>query len=146
MRLSALSTVVRREPAGKDVSSILSGKAAADQSTAVHPYDKQLGTWGKAKVISLFQNYPNPFNPGTWLPFQLTKDSDVTVNIYDIEGNLVRTLELGSRKMGSYVSNGEAAYWDGKNGNGETVTSGIYFYSIKAGNSATDVRKMSIIR
>ncbi|MDQ1328932.1 MAG: hypothetical protein QG641_2218 [Candidatus Poribacteria bacterium] len=91
----------------------------------------------------VLQNYPNPFNPETWLPFQLVKDADVNVRIFDANGKMVRSLELGRKTAGSYLTKDLAAYWDGKTMAGEQVSSGIYFYNIQAGNySAT--RKMIV--
>ena len=96
-----------------------------------------------AGAIGLFANYPNPFNPETWIPYQLSKPSDVTITIYDVRGRVVRVLKLGHQAAGTYRSRSKAAYWDGKNKFGESVASGVYFYTLKAGDfSAT--RKMLI--
>jgi len=93
----------------------------------------------------LLQNYPNPFNPETWIPFHLAHDADVSVRIYDASGKLVRALSLEHREAGIYVKKDKAVYWDGKSDVGEEVASGIYFYSITAGDfSAT--RKMIVKR
>ena len=78
----------------------------------------------------LLQNYPNPFNPETWIPYQLSEDSPVSISIYDTTGRLVRTLSLGFQAAGFYNSRGRAAYWDGRNELGERVASGIYFYQL----------------
>ena len=78
----------------------------------------------------LLQNYPNPFNPETWIPYQLSEDSSVSVSIYDTTGQLIRTLSLGFQSAGFYNSQGRAAYWDGRNALGERVASGIYFYQL----------------
>ena len=91
----------------------------------------------------LLQNYPNPFNPDTWIPFKLSKDSDVTIEIYDIAGRLIRELQLGYIPAGSYVARDMAAYWDGRNEAGGPVASGIYFYTIQAGEF-TATRKMAV--
>jgi hypothetical protein len=85
------------------------------------------------KQSALLQNYPNPFNPETWIPYKLAHNSDVTVTIYNIQGQLVRSLNLGHREAGFYVSRESAAYWNGRNDSGEQVANGIYFYQIKAG-------------
>ena len=82
---------------------------------------------------SLLHNYPNPFNPETWLPYQLAKSSDVTFSIYSVNGTLVRTLSLGYQDAGVYRSKSRAAYWDGRNAHGESVASGVYFYTLTAG-------------
>ena len=91
----------------------------------------------------LLPNYPNPFNPETWIPYQLSKPSEVTLHIYSVNGTLVRTLDLGHQSAGIYHSRARAAYWDGKNEAGEPVASGVYFYALTAGEF-TATRKMLI--
>jgi steroid delta-isomerase-like uncharacterized protein len=93
----------------------------------------------------LLQNYPNPFNPETWIPFHLNSEASVSIRIYSIAGQLIRTLELGDRDAGIYISRSRAAYWDGKNEAGEQVASGVYFYTIQAGDF-TATKKMIIAR
>lgn len=95
------------------------------------------------KNSMLLQNYPNPFNPETWIPFQLSEESDVSVRIFDSNGKLVRSLILGRKQAGIYMDKGKSAFWNGRNSAGEEVSSGIYFYNIAAGEfSAT--RKMIV--
>ena len=95
------------------------------------------------REMILLPNYPNPFNPETWLPYQLSRASDVTMSIYSVNGMLVRRLDLGHQPAGIYQSRSRAAYWDGRNALGERVASGLYFYTLTAGDfSAT--RKMLI--
>ena len=81
----------------------------------------------------LFPNYPNPFNPETWIPYQLAKSADVTLTLYDVRGVMVRRLVLGHQAAGVYRSRGRAAHWDGRNAFGEKVASGLYFYTLTAG-------------
>ena len=95
------------------------------------------------KETALLANYPNPFNPETWIPYHLAKDADVTLQIYAVNGTLVRTLALGHQLAGMYQTRSRAAYWDGKNEFGEPVASGVYFYTLAAGNF-TATRKMLI--
>ncbi len=93
----------------------------------------------------LLRNYPNPFNPETWIPYRLAEDADVTLTLYDSTGRVVRTLDLGHQTAAVYESRAKAIYWDGRNRFGEQVASGIYFYSLSAGDfSAT--RKMLILK
>jgi hypothetical protein len=92
------------------------------------------------------QNYPNPFNPDTWIPYQLKKDSDVTINIYNLTGQLVRTLELGHQSAGLYVAKEKAVRWDGRNNVGARVASGIYFYQLKTATFTSPVHKMVILK
>ena len=95
------------------------------------------------KEPALLANYPNPFNPETWIPYELAETAEVTVSIYAADGKLVRTLALGQLPAGIYQTRTRAAYWDGRNAQGEPVASGIYFYTLQAGDfSAT--RKMLI--
>ena len=95
------------------------------------------------KETALLANYPNPFNPETWIPYQLAKDANVTLHIYAVNGQLVRTLTLGHQAAGMYQSRSRAAYWDGRNAFGEHVASGVYFYTFTAGDF-TATRKMLI--
>ena len=92
---------------------------------------------------SLLPNYPNPFNPETWIPYQLAKSAAVTVTIYDIQGRVVRDLNLGHQRPGVYHSRSRAAHWDGRNAHGEPVASGVYFYTLKAADFAA-TKKMLI--
>ena len=92
---------------------------------------------------ALLPNYPNPFNPETWIPYHLAEPADVTLRIYATDGVLVRMLALGHQAAGIYESRTRAAYWDGKNGVGEPVASGVYFYTLTAGDFMT-TRKMLI--
>ena len=97
------------------------------------------------KETALLPNYPNPFNPETWIPYQLATPAFVTISIYAAGGKLTRTLELGHQTAGLYQDRNRAAYWDGKNALGESVASGVYFYTLTAGDfSAT--RKMLILK
>ena len=95
------------------------------------------------KETVLLANYPNPFNPETWIPYQLAEPADVTLTIYDIQGRVVRDLDLGYQRAGMYQSRTRAAHWDGRNDIGEPVASGVYFYTLTAGNF-TATRKMLI--
>ena len=95
------------------------------------------------KETALLPNYPNPFNPETWIPYQLSKSAAVTLTIYDIQGRVVRALDLAHRRAGMYQTRSRAAYWDGKNDFGEQVASGVYFYTLSAGEFSAS-RKMLI--
>ena len=97
------------------------------------------------KESVLLPNYPNPFNPETWIPYRLAKDAFVTLTIYDQRGRVVRTLNVGHRIAAVYESRVKAIHWDGRTEFGERVASGIYFYTLTAGDySAT--RKMVILK
>ena len=94
---------------------------------------------------ALLANYPNPFNPETWIPYQLAESAEVTLTIYDMNGQLVRRLAMGHQAAGMYQSRSRAVYWDGRNQLGEPVASGLYFYTLTAGEF-TATRRMLILK
>ena len=96
-------------------------------------------------VSALFPNYPNPFNPETWIPYHLAQDAAVTLTIHNVRGDVVRTLMFGQQAAGVYESRGRAASWDGRNQIGEPVASGLYFYTLTAGDF-TATRKLLIAK
>ena len=100
---------------------------------------------GKPMQNQLLQNYPNPFNPETWIPYQLSEASTVSISIFGPTGQLVRTLSFGTQSAGFYNSEGRAAYWDGCNALGEQVASGIYFYQLTT-PAFQQTRRMLILK
>ena len=94
---------------------------------------------------ALLTNYPNPFNPETWIPYQLSESAEVTLTIYDMNGQLVWRLAVGHQAAGMYRSRSRAAYWDGRNQLGEPVASGLYFYTLTA-DEFTETRRMLILK
>ena len=94
---------------------------------------------------ALLANYPNPFNPETWIPYQLAESAEVTLTIYDMNGEIVRRLAVGYQVAGMYQSRSRAAYWDGRNQLGEPVASGLYFYTLTA-DDFTATRRMLILK
>ena len=104
-----------------------------------------------AHTNALLQNYPNPFNPETWIPYQLAQTSQVTITIYNALGQTVRTLNLGQKDAGMYLSKQTSAYWDGRNSTGELVSSGVYFYRIQTRKSTgtsvfTATKKLVVLK
>ena len=100
---------------------------------------------GLPSETELLRNYPNPFNPETWIPYRLAQDAFVTLTIYNGSGQVVRTLDVGHQSAAVYESRSKAIYWDGRNDLGESVASGLYFYTLTTGDfSAT--RKMVILK
>ena len=95
------------------------------------------------KETALLANYPNPFNPETWIPYQLARPSEVVISIHSTDGKLVRELKLGQLPAGIYDTKARAAHWDGRNELGESVASGVYFYTFTA-DDFTATRKMLI--
>lgn len=118
---------------------------AFDLALPVEPLGKQVVLWGQIRKNALYQNFPNPFNPETWIPYQLAKDAFVTLTISDLTGYVVRTFKVGHQPAAMYTSKERAIYWNGRNDTGEPVSSGIYFYHLRAGDFAT-TKKMIIIK
>ena len=130
------------------------GKVEVDSIRyTVTEQDIQLGRISLGNLVAsavpirseLLANFPNPFNPETWIPFKLQKSSDISITIYDVHGQVVRKLELGSIPAGTYQTKAKAAYWDGTNAIGERVASGVYFYQLKASEFSAS-RKMVILK
>ena len=93
----------------------------------------------------LLPNYPNPFNPETWIPYQLADAADVSVKIYGVGGRLVRTISVGFKPVGYYLARERAAYWDGRNEIGESVSSGVYFIQFLSGDFAA-TRRIVVVK
>ena len=91
-------------------------------------------------VFRLKQNYPNPFNPSTSIDFEVFESSNVSLNVYDLSGRLVKNLLSENLNSGAY-----SIEWNGKNTNGISAAAGVYFYSISSGQS-TLIKKMSLIK
>jgi hypothetical protein len=96
-------------------------------------------------IFTLKQNYPNPVFQDTRIPYELTESSIVVIKIYNISGELVKTIDVGYKAAGYYNTPERAALWDGKDDFGFSVASGVYFYHLKAGSSE-DVMKMLVKR
>ena len=88
------------------------------------------------KSFELGLNYPNPFYSETEIPYKLKDQSEVSIKIYNILGQEVRTFSLGLQSIGI-----NSISWDGRNNFGDRVTPGIYFYQLQVGNE-TLVKKM----
>ena len=112
---------------------------------AVEGQQKLLTKWGTVKYTTLLQNYPNPFNPETWIPYVLAEGAYVTVRIYSLNGELIRTFDIGTQPSGIYVSPERAVYWDGKDNTGQPVASGVYFYQLSAGDFS-QTRRMLLLK
>lgn len=108
-------------------------------------YLQQLIVMARPEKTQLLANFPNPFNPETWIPYELATNTDVRITIYTSNGVVVRTLLLGQQAAGYYTDRERAAYWDGKNTQGEQVASGVYFYQLET-DSQSLLRKMVILK
>jgi len=108
-------------------------------------YLQQLIATARPEKTQLLANYPNPFNPETWIPYELATDTDVRITIYNTQGVVIRTLQLGQQSAGYYTDRQRAAYWDGRNALGEQVASGMYFYQLET-DTLSSMRKMVILK
>ena len=108
-------------------------------------YLQQLIVMARPEKTQLLANYPNPFNPETWIPYELATDTDVHITIYNAQGVVIRTLQLGQQSAGYYTDRERAAYWDGRNAFGEQGASGIYFYQFET-DTLSSMRKMVILK
>ncbi|MCD4818811.1 MAG: PKD domain-containing protein [Candidatus Cloacimonetes bacterium] len=91
-------------------------------------------------IYSLSPNYPNPFNPETTIDFSLKETGNVSLKVYNVKGQLVKTLVNENKEKGNH-----SVVWAGKDNNNRKVASGVYFYRINAGEF-TDVKKMMMIK
>ena len=112
---------------------------------SVEPQSKHFTTLGNIKRTSLMQNFPNPFNPETWIPYYLADDATVTVQIYNVKGELIRSIDVGKQAAGAYTNRQRAAYWDGKDNTGQSVASGVYFYQLLA-DGFSETRRMVVMK
>jgi len=92
-------------------------------------------------AFALKQNHPNPFNPSTTISFTLPSSSPVSLRIYDVAGKLVRDLISGQTMQ---VGNSEAV-WDGKDYGGKSVSAGVYFYRLNAGEFS-ETKRMALVK
>ena len=148
---AAAPSLIRAQPAGGLTTAEVAQWIAQAQSANLTDAASQRGIRYLHYLLAmltptetaLLPNYPNPFNPETWMPYRLAAPGEVTLTIRAVDGGMVRSLALGHQPAGAYQAKSRAAYWDGRNSGGEAVASGVYFYTLSAGDfSAT--RKMLI--
>ncbi len=116
-------------PGGVGMSGVITVQAATDVD------DKVLTNTD----YKLFQNFPNPFNPSTIITFQVFVQSSVSIIVYDIIGNQVATLLNEEKPAGKYTVNFDAS------NTGKLLSSGIYYYKMRAGNFS-EIKKMVLIK
>ncbi|UCH62077.1 MAG: DUF4962 domain-containing protein [Fidelibacterota bacterium] len=102
--------------------------------------DPPAGNSPAPEKFSLYQNYPNPFNPSTIINYSVAYPGLVQLLVYDVSGQLVRTLVTGNMLAGDY-----SIVWDGRDRAGRPVSSGLYFYALKGGHN-TVISKRSILQ
>lgn len=90
--------------------------------------------------FELKQNYPNPFNPQTEIEFSIESEDFVSIDIYSINGELIRNLINERLSSGTHK-----VTWNGSTSNGERLSSGVYFYQLKVGNTST-IKKMILLK
>jgi hypothetical protein len=95
---------------------------------------------------ALFSSYPNPAGATTWIPYQIKRQSVVTVRIYNVLGQLVRTLNLGNQAPRYYLSKSDAILWDGKDARGEKLPTGVYLYELVVDNKVIGKQQILLLR
>ena len=95
----------------------------------------------RPEVYALRNNYPNPFNPETTLKYDLPEAGDVTLEVYNMLGQVVSTLVNEHQTAGRY-----AIQWDATNDHGQSLSSGVYFYRVQVGDQFTDIKKMLLLK
>ena len=103
------------------------------------PAPVQLQT--RPEAFALANNYPNPFNPATTIKYALPQAADVELTVYNVVGQVVRTLVAEHQSAGRYV-----VEWDATNDNGHSLSSGMYFYRLQAGGEFHEVKKMLLLK
>ena len=95
----------------------------------------------RPEVFALANNYPNPFNPATTIKYALPQAADVHLTVYNVVGQVVRTLVAEHQNAGRYV-----VEWDATNDSGHSLSSGMYFYRLEAGGEFREVKKMLLLK
>lgn len=114
---------------------------AAGMSAEAIPSEKNASLASAiAREFRVHQNYPNPFNPTTKIGVTLARQSEVSIKIYDVLGRQIRDIFSGIRQAGYYE-----AVWDGRDQNGQVVSSGVYIYRVKTTDRVV-TRKMLFVR
>ena len=115
---------------GDEVEITISDPAAAKAVVETRP-----------EAFELADNFPNPFNPTTTIQYALPQAADVELTVYNIFGQVVRTLVAEYQNAGRY-----AVEWDGTNDSGHSLSSGMYFYRLQAGGAFREVKKMLLLK
>ena len=115
---------------GDEVAITISDPAAAKAAVQTLP-----------EAFALADNFPNPFNPATTIQYALPQAADVELTVYNLVGQPVRTLVAEHQSAGHY-----AVEWDATNDSGHSLSSGMYFYRLQAGEEFLEVKKMLLLK
>jgi hypothetical protein len=118
-------------------SEVRDGNYAVNQVALPAPVQIQT----RPEAFALKDNYPNPFNPATTIKYALPEAVDVKLEVFNVVGQVVRTLVDGHQNAGRYV-----VQWDASNESGHSLSSGIYFYRLQAGGEFLEVKKMLLLK
>jgi len=127
------SGILRYRGGGVNVSEI---RSMIDNLIGASAIDNQ----ESPKKFALHQNYPNPFNPSTVISFEIESIQKVSLKVYDIQGRLIRSLLNNTMYVGKHEIS-----WDGHNNQGESVSAGVYYYTLQTA-SFSQTKKMILIR
>jgi hypothetical protein len=123
-------------PTGRKLRAATHGSGIWEIKLMSSPTAIQNENEGIPSSFKLYQNYPNPFNPVTSIKFDLPKNTDITLKVYDISGKEVKSLLNEYKNAGSYSVNFDAGY----------LSSGVYFYQLKSGSKLLAARKMMLLK
>jgi uncharacterized delta-60 repeat protein len=129
-----LQNALANDPAGQPIQLSVTGQTNVVVSVVSRQHESL------PEAFALHANVPNPFNPSTTIKYDLAEATEVRVEIFDLLGKHVRTLVNQRQAAGRY-----AVSWDGRNENGQVVTSGVFIYQLRAGHFAQS-RKMMLVR
>ena len=138
-------TAIQIERIEEQIDLLIATNDRSPSAMRVLIYLQQFLVTARPEKTQLLANYPNPFNPETWIPYELAADTNVRITIYNTQGVVIRTLQLGHQSAGYYTGRDRAAYWDGRNALGEQVASGLYFYQLET-DEMSSMRKMVILK
>ena len=105
-----------------------------------YPEEQDQNTTPVSGNIVMHSNHPNPFNPSTTISFDLAQASNISVIVYNIKGQKVRTLLNEYRENGTH-----SIYWNGTDNSNKSVASGLYFYKLTSGKD-TVTHKMLLLK
>jgi glucose/arabinose dehydrogenase len=117
-----------------------------DPASRVVAHGKLPAAWARVKGIAPLPVFPNPANPEVWAPFVLGVPSAVEVLVFDARGAVVRRIGLGPLASGAYATRDRAAHWDGRDGRGQPVATGVYFVQLRGPAFAGRSQRVVLVR
>ncbi|MDD3643824.1 MAG: FlgD immunoglobulin-like domain containing protein, partial [Candidatus Krumholzibacteria bacterium] len=143
VRDNGILMMIQGEGSGANSYQNFASKEELPPSTGAYleiDYTAATGITPDMPLSNLLQNHPNPFNPHTTIQYSLAADARISIDVYSVSGKLIRRLLDERKNAGSY-----RIHWDGRDRQGQAVSSGIYFCSLRT-RDYTETRKMVLLR